>query len=447
MPIDTKYEGYDLNITKVTRVRDFAAGEFEVKAKGETYLPRLGGQSVDEYNSYKERGFIVPAIKPTALAISGAIMRKDATFDPVGAISYLLDDFDGTGTSADMFVEGVIKEILFAGACGLLVEYTDRAIVKQYTIESIINVSKDYIVLMQEYTVQDKDDKYKQITLVEYLELTYDENGNYIQNIWREEGKKFKIFDTITPTNRGEALKEIPFVFAGELKDNPVLLHLANTNADQYRMSTDHRHGLHWTALPTLFLFGELTDEKGNKKQIKVGAGTANHIDDTDARAELLEFTGQGISSLKAAIDDNIKTMASIGAKMLVDGSSGVKSAETSRIEASSETATLSGIANTVDSAMQEALEIIAAWMGVPEPVFEVNRDFIDIKLDPQALLAYLQVYQSGGMSLNSFLNLLVKGELLPSDVTAEDEADRIETSGADFNLEGDPPLEEAERL
>jgi hypothetical protein len=67
-------------------------------------------------------------------------------------------------------------------------------------------------------------------------------------------------------------------------------------------------------------------------------------------------------------------------------------------------------------------------------PPFEVNRDFIDSNLDPQSLLAYLQVYQSGGMSLNSFLNLLVKGELLPKNITALDEADRIETTGSDFN-------------
>ena len=72
--------------------------------------------------------------------------------------------------------------------------------------------------------------------------------------------------------------------------------------------------------------------------------------------------------------------------------------------------------------------------MGASVPPFEVNRDFIDSNLDPQSLLAYLQVYQSGGMSLNSFLNLLVKGELLPKSITALQEADRIETTGSDFN-------------
>jgi hypothetical protein len=374
-------------------------------------------------------------------------MRKPPVFEPVASIDYLLEDFDGEENSSTKFVEGMIKELLYAGSAGYLVEYSDKAIVKQYTKESIINVSDDYIILMQEYQEYDKDDKFVQHTKIEYLELTYDESGNYIQNLWREKengGKEFGIVDSIMPTNRGVALTSIPFVFSDKLVTDPILLHLANVNLDQYRMSTDHRHGLHWTALPTLFLFGDLRDESGNKKQIKVGAGSANHIDDGDARVELLEFTGAGIGSLKAAIDDNVKTMASIGAKMLTDNSGGVRSAETSRIEASSETATLSTIANTVDNTMAEILEILAVWMGAPIPEFAINRDFIDTNLDPQSLLAYLQVFQSGGMSLDSFLSLLVKGELLPKDVSAEDEADRIETTGNDFNGgidEEDTPL------
>ena len=435
MPINTHYNGYDLAVKKSTLVRDFAEGEFSVKAKEEVYLPALGGQDVDDYNAYLERGYLVPAVEPTALAIIGAIMRIDPVFDPTGSINYLLEDFDGEGNSATNFVEGIIKQLLYAGSAGYLIEYTDKAIVKEYTKESIINVSPDYIVLMQEYQEQDKKDKFLQHTKKEYLELTYDEYGNYIQNIWRQaKGKEFAIVETITPTNRGQSLTRIPFVFSNALSSDPVLLHLSNINHKQYMQSTDESHGLHWTALPTGFIFGELTDSKGRKKQITVGAGSFNHIDDSDAKVQLLEFTGAGLGALRASINEKIENMASIGATMLTDSSGGVRSAKTATIEASSQTATLSTIANTVDSVMSNILEILAEWMSASVPPFEINRDFIDSKLDPQSLLAYLKVYQSNGMSLNSFLNLLVKGELLPKDITALDEADRIETTGSDFN-------------
>ena len=442
MPINTTYMGYDEAMKKVGRVRDFAEGSDAVKDKGETYLPRLGGQTVAEYDAYKTRGYLVPAVSPTAKAVKGSIMRRPPMFEPTG-LEYLVDDFDGKGTSANEFTGNMITELLYAGGVGYLIEFTDKAIAKTYTRENIINFSAEYIILSQTYMEQDPEDKYVQKTLTEYIELTFDEDGDYIQNVWREVSKKFKIVDTVKPTNRGEALKDIPFVYAatgksGIADSDPVLLHLTNVNHDQYMLSTDHRHGLHWTALPTMFLFGELTDSDGNKKQITIGAGSSNHIEDTDARVELLEFTGQGLGSIKSAVDDDVSTMASIGAKMLTNEAGGVKSAETSRIDASSETATLSILANAVDNAMAAILEIIAEWAGASVPEFKVNRDFIDIKLDPQALTALLQTWQSGGMSLNSFLYQLQKGELLPPDITAEDEEDRIDTTGNDFDLGGE---------
>jgi len=438
MPINTVFSGYHDAMKKVTRVRDFAAGADAVKAKGEEYLPKLGGQTPDGYESYKTRGYLVPAVSPTAKAIKGSIMRRPPMFDPVGA-EYLLNDFNGAGVSANEFIGDMITELLLAGGIGYLIEYADAPYAKSYTRENIVNFSNDYIVLSQQYTIPDPDDKYVQKTLTEYLELTFDENGNYIQNLWREKGKKYIIVETTTPTNRGEALQVIPFVYASVgktgIKDtDPILLHLANVNHDQYLLSTDHRHGLHWAALPTMFLFGSLLDEDGNKKQITVGAGSANHIDDSDARVELLEFTGQGLASIKAAVDDDISTMASIGAKMLTNEAGGVKAAETARIDASSETATLSIIANSVDSAMRSILMLITDWLNISEIEFAINRDFIDVKLDPQALTALLQTWQSGGMSLNSFLYQLEKGELLPPKITAEDEAGRIETTGVDFD-------------
>lgn len=438
MPINTTYPGYDNAMKKVTRVRDFNEGSDAVKAKGEAYLPKLGGQSQEDYDAYKLRGYLVPAVSPTQGAITGSVMRKPAMINS-GSLSHIEDDINN-GVGVNDLVENMISEFLLAGGVGYLVEYTDKVQVKAYTRENIINFSSDYIVLKQMYVEQDPKDKFIQEYKTEYLELTFDEQGNYIQNIWRAtDGEKFDIYKAdIMPTNRQEPLKEIPFVYAspnGESipTSDPLLLQLANVNLDQYLLSTDHRHGLHWTALPTLFLFGDLRDQDGNKKPVKVGAGTANHIDDTDARAELLEFTGQGLGAIKSAVDDDTSTMASIGAKMLSNDSGGVEAAETARINASSETATLSVIANAVDAAMAELLAIIGEWSSVTGLEYKVNRDFIDIKLDPQALLALLQTWQSGGMSLNSFLYQLEKGELLPPKVSAEEEAGRIDTTGMDF--------------
>jgi hypothetical protein len=441
MPINSTYPGYDNMLYEVSRVRDFAGGEIPVKAKDDIYLPRLSKQSESEYQAYKERGFLVPAVGHSAIAITGAIMRKNPDFDPTGNDAYLKDDFDGNGNDIVQFTSEMLKEFQFAGAAGYLVELSDngRYSAKLYTRENVGLIGSDYVVLKQNYIVTNPKDKYEQEVKTEYLELTYDENGNYIQNIWRETKGGWAIVNTIIPTKRGEPLKFLPFVDAALgtstlMTAKPLLLDVATVNLDQYRMSTDHRHGLHWTALPTLFLFGDIRDEDGNKKQITVGAGSANHIEDNEAKAELLEFTGAGLAALKAAIDDDIKTMAGLTAKALMDGSSGVKAAETARIEASSETATLSMLANAVDEAMQSILSIIAEWSGSQEIEYAVNRDFIDIQLSAQDVTAYVSAYVQGGMSLDTLLYNLKQGNKLPKDVTVEDEKARI--GGAELGLE-----------
>jgi hypothetical protein len=434
MPIDTRRKGYDKAMTLCKKVNDFYNGEDAVKDAGEEYLPRLSGQSIVDYQNYKSRGFVVPAVKATTNAIIGAIMRKDPVFDPV--FSYLKTSIDGAGKNINMFCIDAIRNLLLNGGAGYLVEYSNDAyVVKEYSKGDVINFGDNFIVLQQIYSKQNEKDKYDTVYDYEYLELFIDDDGYYKQNLWRKVAGKYTVVDQAIPTKKGKPLTEIPFVFMHigddfHLDSKPILNDLANANCDQYKLSTDLRHGLHWTALPTLFLFGDLSNDDGEEVNVSMGAGVANHIPTTDARVELLEFSGAGLSAIEKAISNTIQTMASIGARMLSDQSGGVKAAETARIELSSETATLMTIVNIVEDALEKILAIIKGWSGVDNGFIELNRDFIDVKLDSQSLLALLQTWQSGAISLNTFLYQLEKGELLPSGVTADDEENRISMGG-----------------
>lgn len=442
MPINVPNQAYRDTLEQVVRVRDCAEGVDAIKAKGALYLPKLGGQSQSEYDAYKLRGYLMPVVKSTATALTGAIMRKDPTPVLPTKMEYLVDNSNGFGRDLSMVATMTVSELFLAGRYGLLADPTSEGMaVKTYTREAIINWSSTYIVLAQSYMTQDAKDKFKQVENTEYLELTFDENGLYIQNVWREgKGKKWGIVDSFTPTVNGTRLEKLPFEFintmaATEALTPPALLPLSDVNLDQYRLSTDLRHGLHWTALPTLFLFGDIKDDKGKQISITVGAGSSNHISNEDAKVELLEFTGAGLNSIDVAIKEDIDTMASIGARMLQGTSPGVKAAETARIEQSGESATLSTIAQATENGITSLLKTIAEWSNLnPDDVnYELNKDFIDASLTPQEVAAYLQAYQSEAISLDTFLNLLHKGELLPKGITPEQEAERIE-AGADFN-------------
>lgn len=441
MPINKPCDAYNATKDQVQRVRDCMSQD-AVKEAGETYLPRLSGQTLEEYDSYKTRAYLMPVVKESAISLAGSIMRKRPVADIPAKMNYLLDDVDGADTDLSLLVSDGIMELFLAGRHGLLIDPSDTALnILPFKRENIINWSKDYIVIAQTYVELDNKDKFKQHIKTEYLELTYDDNGFYIQNVWRSDGKAFAIVDTIEPTVAGNRLDYLPFVFintneASAALTPPALLQLADINLDQYRLSTDLRHGLHWTSLPTGFLFGDLTDNQGLKKQITVGAGSFNHIEDNEARAELLEFTGAGLNAITVTVDADIEAMEGVGLRMRGANSGGVKAAETARIESSGESATLSTIASAYENGVTMALKIVADWMGVSGNIsYEINRDFIDERLTPQDITALLQAWQSGGISLNTFLNQLHKGEILPKGVTPEDEEDRI-GSGSDFGSE-----------
>jgi hypothetical protein len=79
-------------------------------------------------------------------------------------------------------------------------------------------------------------------------------------------------------------------------------------------------------------------------------------------------------------------------------------------------------------------LDIVVDWLDSTDDVtYQINKDFVDDKLSPQELTAYLQAYTTNAISLETFLSLLKQGEILPDDVTPEDEVMRI-SEGGDFN-------------
>jgi len=426
MPINSEHPMYNSSTAKF--VRDFNGGELTVKDNAKNYVSKLSGHDQKQFEDYVGRGSLIPAVKMAKVAVQGAIMRKPPTMDAVDSLDYLNHDVDGNQTKLNVFVSSLIGELLLAGGFGCLVEWEDKAVIKIYKRESVVNVGNS-VVLSQNYYEQ--IDEYESEIKEELLELLLID-GAYTQRVWRKNKKDWYVHEVVTPTNRGEPLGSIPFIYSnvdglGFADTDPILLDLTSLSLAQFRLSVDLRHGLHWTALPTWFAFGNFKDAEGNDKQISVGSGDFNVSGDTDARVELIEFSGAGLGAIDTEMKGVISAMASAGAKLLSSDSGGVKAAETARIDASSETATLSTVANTIDTSMSALLEIIADWSGVETPEFAVNRDFIDIKIDPQTLTAWLQVYLSGSISLETFLYQIEKGEGLQKGETAQDEVDRLE--------------------
>lgn len=428
MGIDSTHPLYDDSKEKWTRVRDSFLGSDAIKSKGEIYLPKLSSQEKAEYDAYVMRSMYVNAIKNTIQGLVGAVMRINPVINAPDRIMELADDITGTGVSLNDFISNMLSEQLLMGRQGVLVDRTEeRAYLSGYTTEQMTNWMQDIIVLKETYLMQDLNDDYSQSYEVQYRELLIDEDGKFLVRIWKD-NEGWNVVEEIYPTRVGQALDEIPFVAisGNELNMNPSqppLMSLVDTNLSMYRTSADLEHGRHFTALPTPYVTGIDGDS-----ELRIGSGSAWILPDSSSKAGYLEFTGQGLQALEKAVEEKRSIMAGLGASLLQTQKNGVESAESLRLRQNSEASVLVGAVLSVQEGIAKALSIMAEWEGVSGDIeVALNTDFVDTKIESEDLVALMSAWQSGAISHETFLHNMKKGEILPDEVSVEDERDRID--------------------
>lgn len=430
MPIDTKHEQYDKKSKIWKKCRDAIAGEEAIKAAGDVYLPKLGGQNEDEYNAYVMRASFFNASGRTHEGMLGTLFRVDPTINPEPPDSVLRT-----------LAERTASELLEVGRCGLLADAPTGGgfpYITLYRTEDITNwwtvMDGDQevilrVVLREAVTVPDQNDPYAVEVKENYRELYLDpESGVYMQQLWEQSksGQWEMAGQPITPTAAGQVMNRIPFTFVsvGSTKSDvtdPPMLDLINVNLSHYRSSADLEHGRHFTALPTAWVAGFDTDA-----DLVIGAGTAWVTGNVNAKAGFLEFTGQGLQALERAVEQKEKQMALLGTQLFLNG--GAETATAAKIHRAQQTASLTTVAKSVTEAMTIAYSYLLLMnrANPTEVTFDLATDFMPETLDAQMVTTLVSTYQQGGMSLETLLWNFKQGELLPPDVTPDDEIGKI---------------------
>lgn len=240
----------------------------------------------------------------------------------------------------------------------------------------------------------------------------------------------WEVIELAEPTIKGLPMEEIPFVFINPVDTSPrikkpPLLDMVNINLSHYRTSADLEHGRHFTALPTPWVSGLMDDDE---VELSIGSTTAWLLPNEHARAGFLEFTGQGLKALETALAEKESQMSALGSRMLENQKNAAEAADTVRIRQNADVFTLSTIATTVENGVSDALKYMARWLGLDESKVSVklNKDFIDAQLDGRDLQALVAAVQAGVLSLDTFLYAMQRADILPPNVSPEDERDRI---------------------
>lgn len=422
MPIDTKHPQYLYYLDDWTDCRQVFEGQRAVKKAGERHLPRLTGQTNDEYEAYKKRALFYSITSKTLSALVGMALDEPPTLTyPDKMASYFEDD---AGTQFYEMFATTVQELSLMGRFGVLVDRPAAGGAPYFTMyptECIINwrLSDDkkfeMVVLMENILEQDVQDEYQVTIKTQYRKLEII-NGQ-LQITTYKTGDKAEVFESsqpVTITNTGIAMKYIPFVCATPngldiAPCKPPMLDIVNVNLSHYRTSADLEHGRHFTGLPTPWITG------AEAASMHIGSTKAWVIPSHQAKVGFLEFTGQGLQSLEKALNEKQGQLASMSARLIDNSSKGSEAAETVRLRYMSETASLKTVVRSAQALLNRAYSIAQEMESISgELLITLNMDFLDGRLTAADVKAWTEAYLKRGISKEIFIHNLRRGKALP---------------------------------
>jgi hypothetical protein len=468
--VNSTHPDYDAFAASWSRARDVIAGEDAVKAAGVRYLPRLDGQTDEEYAAYKNRAAFFNATARTAEGFVGLIFRRPPFLklpenqSALGrAMAAFANDADMLGTPLTSYAKNVVNEVIGVGRAGTLIDWEgeneNRVYASLYTAEQILNWRVEringrnvptMIVLLETASttsIQDEDPfmpvTREQIRVLR-LVATKDEADSKKQKlsclveIWQRPEKKrrtekndWKLIETHTPMRLGKPLPFIPFVFHGPRHSQPnieklPLEDIITVNLDHYRLDADYKHGVHFTALPTAWVSG--FDKAAT---LRIGSSTAWVTETPGATAGFLEFTGQGLTTFERAMDRDERLLAVLGSRLLEGQKKVGETAEAIELRQGGESSILGNIAINVSASLTQVLRWAYWWNSTeetPDAVtneqvhFELNTDFSTKGLSAQEIQAIVAAWHANAISRDTMLDLFRRGEVLPEGRTNEEE-------------------------
>lgn len=479
VPVDSTHAEYDAFAASWSRARDVIAGEDAVKAAGVRYLPRLEGQSEDEYAAYKHRAAFFNATARTAEGYVGLIFRRppfvkipESNAALGRALAAFTNDADMLGTPLTSYAKEVVNEVIAVGRAGTLMDWEseveNRVYAALYSAENILNWKVErvngrniptLVVLYEpggDRTTREGDDPFEATgeEQIRVLRLVPQKSGDEknkraygcVVEIWRRAEKKsrrekrdWKLVETRTPLRLGKPLPLLPFVFHGAKHAQPSveklpLEDIITVNLDHYRLDADYKHGVHFTALPTAWVSG--FDKAAT---LRIGSSTAWVTETAGATAGFLEFTGQGLTTFERAMDRDERLLTVLGSRLLEGQKKVGETAEAIELRQGGESSILGNIAFNVSASLSQVLRWAYWWNSTEEAPdeitseqvhFELNSDFSTKGLSARDIQAIVSAWQANAISRDTMTELFRRGEVLPEGRTNEEEAALIQKQG-----------------
>lgn len=453
-------------------IRDALAGEVAVKEAGDKYLPRpdpsdLSRENKERYKSYLRRAVFYNVTRRTLSALTGQVFMRPAEIVYPEIMEPVIKNASGTGVSLELTAKRALNYTLAYSRAGVYVDYpsvddtvTTLADIQSGRIRPTINVVSPMeiinwrtknigaeevlsMVVIAEYFCAN-DDGFEVSHEPQWRVLGLDSEGNYYQEIWREESStsrykrsQYYRHEIIYPRGAaGELLREIPFMFIGSDNndanpDNPHFYDLASINIAHYCNSADYEESVFVSGQPTLVISGvddQWKKDSGGSARVGSVGGIGVPM---GGDAKLIQ--AQPNSLVQKAMEMKEKQMVALGARV-VEERSVQRTATEASLDSASESSILASVTRNVNEAMNWALKWAAQFIGINTDFveFHLNTDFEISKMKSEDRRQLLAEWQNGAITFEEMRTQLAKSGI----ATEEDESAKSKIDDSMTGLE-----------
>gem|GEM_PF-5662455 len=397
MGVTTTHPLYDKFRPRWKRSQIFYEGEDAVKAKGEKYLKKTGGQiaaslsnnpvekqaAKEAYDNYKDRGVVPEVYTASVIGLTGLACQNKWDIQIPPAMRYLEEN-----ASSGIPLEGMQNVLIHAGLTdGRLGHFIDNDPIDNelrialYNALAITNWKNDYnstnlVVLQELHDETEVTDIFSHEKDTHYRVLRLDED-RYVVDLYKLNGNDsdYAIADEFEMDYQ-EGM--IPFTFQGStgLEVEPDILPLEGmviACKNYYRLSADLFHDIHMSNQSTLFAAGFSKDE--NISFTGGGSIVKTTKSKTEADLKFVSTEGRGQANAIQMMDKMLE-LAEKQSHRLTAATNGVEASSTLRQKTIAKTASLRSVEQQAVAALEKDLRHIARWKGLDPDLCTVRSHY-----------------------------------------------------------------------
>jgi hypothetical protein len=474
MAVDSRHPDYADHVAEWTMMRDFERGPQRVVERGEQYLSKPPGFSIQTdggramYAAYQSRARVPHILAPTLGGMVGLIHRKDWQIDGLEdgkPLAGMWDRATKDGLTLEAFARRVTTELLLMGRYAAFPDLPtaeegggDVPWLAGYAAEALINWDevRRALFVLDESRYELDSDGFSWTMRRRYRVMRLDEQGRYVQELFKEDsGLSTPVPEgedeapvmpetTVAPTKSGGGeMDAIPIVVAGprDLSLAPVeppLVGVARAALAAYQLDADYRMQLFMTGQETLVVSGV------NKEDVPTvfGPTVVVVLPAESGKAYFVGPAGTGIEQHRMAIAEAKADAVAAGAALFDQTDVPAESGKAKELRYTAESATLTTIAQTSAAFLEALLRRAAVFVGQDptEIVVTPDLDFVDVAMSPQEALQLVQVWQSGAISYETLYENLQRGRIASAERTADEEQQQVDSESPDGPVPGGAP-------